>query len=95
MEKNSYNTNRVFSAFMIILLLNNRDKKYNNLLQLIDLGQGSQTQIYRGPHFEGKSLRGPHFRVRSPLQAAMWKNMSYLVHNFTIFEHFLSFNHQN
>jgi hypothetical protein len=38
------------------------------------LTQGSHTQIYRGPHLEGKSLREPHFRVRRPLRAAMRKN---------------------
>ncbi len=59
------------------------------------LGQGSQTQIYRGPHLDGKSLSGPHFRVKRPLRAAMLKDMSYIVHNLLIFEHFLPFNDQN
>jgi hypothetical protein len=64
-------------------------------LTIVGLIQGSQTQIYRGPHLQGKSLRGPHYRVRRHLRAAMWTNMSYLIHNLTIFEHFLIFKHQN
>jgi hypothetical protein len=57
--------------------------------------QGSQTQIYRGPHLDGKSLCRPHYTIRRPLRAAMRKNLSYFVHNLTIFEHLMSFDDQN
>jgi hypothetical protein len=57
--------------------------------------EGLKLKSIKGPHLEGKSLCGPHFEVRMALRAAMSKHMSYLVHNLTIIEHFLSFNDQN
>ncbi len=61
-------------------------------LAKLTLDRGSQTQIHRQAAYGGKKTpQAAVYSVRRALQAEMWMNMSYLVRNSALFEHFQIF----
>ncbi len=69
-------------------------KLFSSSQERYTIHQGFQTHIYQGASFGGKKSLRAAFWTKKGCVGRIWKNLSYIVQNLTLIEHFLSFNDQ-